>query len=202
MFESYYIILLILLSRSRGQHFPLSIECIVLLSNMHKKRSLLGRLRNIVAHLLNVISDYLKEKKKKEFHARSGHWDQPSTHGLLTVKFCFCKGIHRRNCTPTKTWHAGFYWHTRLAIVIGFVISCLAGVLCQWNLRAFIGGVFPALLVKFLYFIPETPLWLLRKKKRTEALESLLWLRGTDGDTEEECFNVESTIGTRVLFFF
>ena len=105
------IILLILLSRSRGQHFPLSIECIVLFSNMHKKRSLLGRLRNIVAHLLSVISDFLKEKKK-EFHARSGHWDQPSTQGLLTVKFCFCKGIHRRDCTPKKTWHAGFYWHT------------------------------------------------------------------------------------------
>ena len=88
-----------------------------------------------------------------------------------------------------------------LAIVIGFVISYLAGVFCQWNLLAFIGGVFPALLVIFLYFMPETPLWLLRKKKRTEALESLVWLRGTDGDTEEECFNVESTIGTRVLFF-
>ena len=87
-----------------------------------------------------------------------------------------------------------------LAIVIGFVISYLAGVLCQWNLLAFIGGVFPVLLVIFLYFMPETPLWLLRKKKRTEALESLVWLRGTDGDTEEECFNVESTIGTRVLF--
>ena len=86
-----------------------------------------------------------------------------------------------------------------LAIVIGFN---LAGVFCQWNLLAFIGGDFPALLDIFLYFMPETPLWLLRKKKRTEALESLVWLRGTDGDTEEECFNVESTIGTRVLFFY
>ena len=62
-----------------------------------------------------------------------------------------------------------------LAIVIGFVISYLAGVLCQWNLLAFIGGVFPALLVIFLYFMPETPLWLLRKKKRTEALEHYLF---------------------------
>ena len=193
-----YIILLILLTRSRGQHFPLSIECIVLFLNMHKKRSLLGRLRNMVAHLLSVISHFLKEKK--ELHARSGHWDHPSSQGLLTVKFCFCKGIHRRDCTPTKTWRAGFYSIGTLAIVIGFVISYLAGVLCQWNLLAFIGGVFPALLVIFLYFMPETPLWLLRKKKRTEALESLVWLRGTDGDTEEECFNVESTIGTRVLF--
>ena len=169
--------------------------------NMHKQSSLLGRLRNIVAHLLSVISHFLKEKKKG-FHTRSGHWDQPSTKGLLTVKFCFCKGIHRRDCTPTKTWRAGFYSIGTLAIVIGFVISYLAGVLCQWNLLAFIGGVFPALLVIFLYFMPETPLWLLRKKKRTEALESLVWLRGTDGDTEEECFNVESTIGTRVLFFY
>ena len=64
----------------------------------------------MVAHLLSVISHFLKEKK--EFHARSGHWDQPSSQGLLTVKFCFCKGIHRRDCTPKKTWHAGFYWHT------------------------------------------------------------------------------------------
>ena len=107
MFESYYIIPLILLSRSRGQHFPPSIECIVLLTCTNK----VGRLRNIVAHLLSVISHFLKEKKKG-FHTRSGHLDQPSTQGLLTVKFCFCKGIHRRDCTPTKTWHAGFYWHT------------------------------------------------------------------------------------------
>ena len=109
---------------------------------MHKQSSLLGRLRNIVAHLLSVTSHFLKEKKKG-FHTRSGHWDQPSTQGLLTVKFCFCKGIHRRDCTPTKTWHAGFYSIGTLAIVIGFVISYLAGVFCQWNLLAFYRRSFP-----------------------------------------------------------
>ena len=121
------------------------------------------------------------------------------------------RGSYLWNSVPVKVYIAEIA-HPRkrgmlgsigtLAIVIGFVISYLAGVLCQRNLLAFIGGVFPALLVIFLYFMPETPLWLLRKKKRTEALESLVWLRGTDGDTEEECFNVESTIGTRVLFFY
>ena len=84
-----------------------------------------------------------------------------------------------------------------LAIVTGLVMSFVAGVFCHWKLLALIGGVSPALLVIFLYFMPETPTWLLRKKHRREALDSLVWLRGSDIDIdiEKEGLNFEVIIG-------
>ena len=89
-----------------------------------------------------------------------------------------------------------------LAIVTGLVMSFVAGVFCHWKLLALIGGVSPALLVIFLYFMPETPTWLLRKKHRREALDSLVWLRGSDIDTdiEKEGLKVEVIIGKRLYF--
>ena len=89
-----------------------------------------------------------------------------------------------------------------LAIVTGLVMSFVAGVFCHWKLLALIGGVSPALLVIFLYFMPETPIWLLRKKHRREALDSLVWLRDSDIDTdiEKEGLKVEVIIGKRLYF--
>ena len=92
-----------------------------------------------------------------------------------------------------------------LAIVTGLVMSFVAGVFCHWKLLALIGGVSPALLVIFLYFMPETPIWLLRKKHRREALDSLVWLRGSDIeiDIEKEGLKVEviiDIIGKRLYF--
>ena len=89
-----------------------------------------------------------------------------------------------------------------LAIVTGLVMSFVAGVFCHWKLLALIGGVPPALLVIFLYFMPETPIWLLRKKHRKEALDSLVWLRGSDIeiDIEKEGLKVEVIAGKRLYF--
>ena len=89
-----------------------------------------------------------------------------------------------------------------LAIVTGLVMSFIAGVFCHWKLLALIGGVPPALLVIFLYFMPETPIWLLRKKHRKEALDSLVWLRGSDIeiDIEKEGLKVEVITGKRLYF--
>ena len=89
-----------------------------------------------------------------------------------------------------------------LAIVTGLVMSFVAGVFCHWKLLALIGGVPPALLVIFLYFMPETPIWLLRKKHRKEALDSLVWLRGSDIeiDIEKEGLKVEVITGKRLYF--
>ena len=89
-----------------------------------------------------------------------------------------------------------------LAIVTGLVMSFTAGVFCHWKLLALIGGVPPALLVIFLYFMPETPIWLLRKKHRKEALDSLVWLRGSDIeiDIEKEGLKVEVITGKRLYF--
>ena len=92
-----------------------------------------------------------------------------------------------------------------LAIVTGLVMSFVAGVFCHWKLLALIGGVSPALLVIFLYFMPETPIWLLRRKHRREALDSLVWLRGSDiyTDIEKEGLKVEviiDIIGKRLYF--
>lgn len=51
-----------------------------------------------------------------------------------------------------------------------------------------------------LFPMPETPCWLLGKNRRSDALESLFWLRGPSADIEDECITIKETIGETFLF--
>ena len=83
----------------------------------------------------------------------------------------------------------------QLAITIGILLSYVLGVLCKWKWLALISAFPAALLLILMCFMPETPRWSLSKNKRSEALKTLLWLRGPDVNIEEECFTIEATLG-------
>jgi len=71
----------------------------------------------------------------------------------------------------------------------------------KWRWLAFTGGIFPALLVLLMFFMPETPVWSLSHHKRQDAIKALKWLKGPNIDTEDECYAIESTLGTEKWYF-
>ena len=83
----------------------------------------------------------------------------------------------------------------QLALTIGILLSYLVGVSLNWRWLALVGGIPPALLVILMYTMPETPRWSLGNNRRSEALKSLLWLRGPEVDIEDECFTIEANLG-------
>ena len=47
--------------------------------------------------------------------------------------------------------------------------------------------------------MPETPRWLLANGKKDKATDELKWLRGPNYDVEEECYEIESSLGELML---
>ena len=47
-----------------------------------------------------------------------------------------------------------------------------------------------------MFFMPESPRWLLAHKQRFKAFKALLWLRGRSHDVEGECCEIEINLGT------
>lgn len=78
---------------------------------------------------------------------------QPSIRGILTS----CAGV---------------------AATLGFFIVYLLGSVLDWRTVALCCLSVPLTTIVAISFVPETPLWLLSKDRKTEALKSLQWLRG------------------------
>ena len=78
---------------------------------------------------------------------------QPSIRGILTS----CAGV---------------------AVMLGFSTVYLLGSLTTWRNTALVCVTIPIITMIAICFVPETPLWLLSKNRKDEALKSLQWLRG------------------------
>ncbi|XP_053985265.1 facilitated trehalose transporter Tret1-2 homolog [Hylaeus volcanicus] len=66
---------------------------------------------------------------------------------------------------------------------LGILLVYGLGASFTWEVVAFCGTVLPTLALIALLLIPESPAWLVTKKKRDKAKRALLWLRG--GDMEQ-----------------
>ncbi|KAK5646752.1 hypothetical protein RI129_005216 [Pyrocoelia pectoralis] len=77
---------------------------------------------------------------------------------------------------------------TSLSCVLGVLIQFLLGTFLYWRTVAVISSVFPLITFVLLFFIPESPHWLIMRNKREDAHRSLAWLRGWTSlnDVEEE----------------
>lgn len=63
-------------------------------------------------------------------------------------------------------------------IIIGVTVQFLLGTFLKWRAVALWSCIFPVLAFFLLFFIPESPYWLLLKKRHNDAQNSLAWLRG------------------------
>ncbi|KAK9886074.1 hypothetical protein WA026_014859 [Henosepilachna vigintioctopunctata] len=76
--------------------------------------------------------------------------------------------------------------HLRGMLSSSALVTTAAGVLLQFTLGNFLdwrsisicSAIIPIISFFLLFFIPETPIWLISRKRYEEAKESLAWLRG------------------------
>lgn len=75
----------------------------------------------------------------------------------------------------------------QVCITLGILTSYVLGLWVDFIWLSIISSVIPAMMAVLLPFVPETPSWLLRQRRRSEALSALLWLR--NAETEREISN-------------
>lgn len=75
--------------------------------------------------------------------------------------------------------------HVCIGHLLEFLIGCAVGQE-NWRTAMLISIIVPVLTMIIIYQIPESPVWLLSKGRRQEALKSLCWLRGWVGEKAVE----------------
>ncbi|XP_077163144.1 solute carrier family 2, facilitated glucose transporter member 8 isoform X2 [Paroedura picta] len=83
----------------------------------------------------------------------------------------------------------------QLMVVTGILGAYVAGTGLQWRWLAVLGSLPPCVMLGMMAFMPETPRFLLRQNKRSEAIAALEFLRGPLVDHEWECSEIEASAG-------
>lgn len=63
-------------------------------------------------------------------------------------------------------------------IILGIFSQFLMGLFIDWRTITLLSTLAPILAILLLFFVPESPHWLILKKRDEEAKKSLMWLRG------------------------
>ena len=67
-----------------------------------------------------------------------------------------------------------------------YLYRSITGAYISWVWLSVVSAVFPVLLIVCVFFIPETPNYLVRNGKLEEASRALKWLRGASTTREVE----------------
>lgn len=85
----------------------------------------------------------------------------------------------------------------QLFVVTGVLLIAVLAAGLNWRWMAMSGGLLSFLAAGLMLLMPESPRWLLAKKKRKEALEALTFLQGESFDAETECQVIEEEINNQ-----
>lgn len=77
---------------------------------------------------------------------------------------------------------------------IGILISFTIGAYLSWNELALVVAFAPVLHFFVIFFIPETPSFLMLKGRDQEAEAALQWLRGPEADISQELATIKTNI--------
>merc|ERR1712071_186224 len=83
---------------------------------------------------------------------------------------------------------------TAIFLALGILLAYIIGAFVQWDELAWILSVFPILLFGCMWFMPETPSWLLSNNREDEARASLQNLRGSHTDITNEFERLKATV--------
>ncbi len=67
---------------------------------------------------------------------------------------------------------------TASALALGILVAYIIGAFVPWQVLAWILGCFPLVMLVGMYFMPETPIWLMAHNRESEARQALQRLRG------------------------
>lgn len=68
----------------------------------------------------------------------------------------------------------------------GVLLGYVLGAVLSYRVFAIVAFVFPLVYIAFFVFSPESPIYLIRQNRITEATKSLMWLRGGHRQTVEQ----------------
>lgn len=115
--------------------------------------------------------------------------------GLVTV----CVPVYIAEISTSS--HRGFLGAgIQLSITIGILASYAAGLSFSYADMAVIGMIPAALALVTLWFVPETPRWLLMRGRKKEAIVALRQLRHVHADCEDECRDIEEGLDLKEQF--
>lgn len=79
-----------------------------------------------------------------------------------------------------------------LCLGISFGVLCIhvLGIYLSWKTVALISSILPAVCFVQMFFIPESPAWLIRKGKIDEGKRAFYWFRGYSNENTEELTRV------------
>ncbi len=69
----------------------------------------------------------------------------------------------------------------QLSVTLGIVFTYLTGKYVSWAYLALISCIYPIMLLISMTLMPETPYWLIKKARISEATEANLFLHGSNG---------------------
>ena len=69
----------------------------------------------------------------------------------------------------------------QLSVTIGVLLTFITGKYVSWAYCALINSIFPIILMIGMCFMPETPYWLIKRGRISEATEANLFLHGLEG---------------------
>ncbi|XP_058447288.1 uncharacterized protein LOC131427791 [Malaya genurostris] len=77
-------------------------------------------------------------------------------------------------------------------VIIGVLIEFLMGSFLRWRMVALCSACVPVISFLLLFFVPESPVWLIGKGKYKQAQRSLAWLRGWEPveEVEKEFYDI------------
>ncbi|KAL1450029.1 hypothetical protein WDU94_002491 [Cyamophila willieti] len=88
-----------------------------------------------------------------------------------------------------------------MTTIFGTVSQLFLGSFVHWRTAAILNLMFPIMALIVLYFIPESPHWLISKGRMSEASASLCWLRGwvTPDEVQPELSQITKAIEDSAL---
>ncbi|CAB3255095.1 unnamed protein product [Arctia plantaginis] len=73
-----------------------------------------------------------------------------------------------------------------ISLGLGIFLSHLWGAHLTWKMTAAVCALFPLIAMAIISFSPESPSWLVSKKKYEDARKAFKWVRGTGPEEQEE----------------
>jgi len=98
----------------------------------------------------------------------------------------------------SETSHASLRGFTGTMLIIeyccGFCLSMFLGALFHWKVVCYLATIFPTIGFVVMLWLRETPSWLLRQGRETEAKEALTFYRGNPEIEKEELEKMKDNI--------
>jgi MFS family permease len=82
----------------------------------------------------------------------------------------------------------------QLVATLGVLFVTVVGKYVTWRVLSGILLVFPTLMAVWMFFMPESPVFLISKGRRDDAKKALLFLRGPHIDVEPELLTIEQNV--------